>query len=116
MKRTPFHRQQVHTNTHLPLSTILFSQLLKNERPNLPLKLANASLAEAQPSLETHATSQGYVFVTKRTKRVGRKKEGDVKVVYYQCSQSNAPIVRSGQDERARPSRNSGRVKQIEFI
>ena len=58
--------------------------------------MGHASLDEAQDTVKDHAISQGYGIVVKRTKRVGNRKEGDVKVVYYQCSQSNAPVVRSG--------------------
>ena len=70
--------------------------------------MGHASLAEAQAAVKDHAISQGYGIVVKRTKRVGNRKEGDVKVVYYQCSQSNAPVVRSGPGKRMRPSRISG--------
>ncbi|TDH66261.1 hypothetical protein CCR75_001853 [Bremia lactucae] len=62
--------------------------------------IAHASLAEGQAVVKAHATPQGYVIVVERTKRVGNRKEGDVKVVYYQCSQSNAPVVHSGPGER----------------
>ena len=80
------------------------------------MTLEHTYFAEAQANLKASATSQGYVIAVKRTKRVGRRKEGDVKVVYYQCPQSNAPFVHSVQRERMRPSRSSGHVKQIELL
>ena len=80
------------------------------------MTLEHAYFAEAQANLKASATSQGYVIAVKRTKRVGRRKEGDVKVLYYQGSQSNVPVVRSGQRESMRPSWNSGRAKQIKYL
>ena len=70
--------------------------------------MEHASFAEDQAAVKDNAKSQGYVIVVKRTKRVGNSKEGDFKVVYYQCSQSNAPVERSGPGKRMRPSRDSG--------
>ena len=78
-----------------------------------PLTLAHGSLTEAQAILKAHATSQGYVVATKSTKRVSRRKEGDVKVVHNQCSQSNAPVVCSGQRERMKPIRSSCKTKRV---
>ena len=37
-------------------------------------------LLRLRADLKAHATSQGYVIVTKRTKRVGRRKGGDAVV------------------------------------
>ena len=69
--------------------------------------MGHASLAEAQAAVKDHAISQVYVIVVKRIKRVGNRKKGYVKVIYYQCLPSNAHVVLSDPGKRMMPSRSS---------
>ena len=65
-----------------------------------PQQLSYASLEEARAAIDAHTQLEGYVVVTKHTRRVGNKKNGDVKDVILVCSQSNPPVIPPGARRR----------------
>ena len=54
-----------------------------------PQQIAYASLEEARAAIDAHAHLEGYVVVTKHTRRVGNKKNGNKRAVLHVWSQSN---------------------------
>ena len=54
-----------------------------------PQQLAYASLEEARAAIDSHAHLKAYVVVTIHTRRVGNKKDADVKALILVFSQSN---------------------------
>ncbi|KAI9907193.1 hypothetical protein PsorP6_016379 [Peronosclerospora sorghi] len=56
-----------------------------------PLHFAYASMEQPRAAIDAHAQGEGCVVVVKRTKRVGNRKDGEVKALILACSQSTPP-------------------------
>ena len=54
-----------------------------------PQQLAYDSLEEKRAAIDAHAQLEGYVVVTKHTRRFGNQNNGDVKAVIHVCFQSS---------------------------
>ena len=58
-----------------------------------PQQLAYSSLEETRAAIDDHVQPGGYVVNIKHTRRVSKKKNGDVKAKNLVCSQSNPPFI-----------------------
>nr|CCA18209.1 conserved hypothetical protein [Albugo laibachii Nc14] len=73
-----------------------------------PPQLAYATLEQAKAAIDDHAQQEGYVVVVKRTKKVGDRKDGDMKALILAFSQSNPPAIREGPRRRVSSSGSTG--------
>ena len=58
-----------------------------------PQQLSYASLEEARAAIDAHTQLEGYVVVTKHTRRFGNQNNGDVKAVIHVCFQSSKKLI-----------------------
>ena len=79
-----------------------------------PEAVAYGKLVEAKEATDDHALEQGYTVGVLRTRKVGNRKEGDVKSQDLECSQAKAAVR---DDNRARmrvsASRRVGRPFRV---
>ena len=61
-----------------------------------PPQIAYASLEKERVAINVHAQQEGYTVEIRGTRRIGRRKDGDVKAIDLDCDRSHLPSISTG--------------------